>query len=111
MRAQKIDFDESKYMFFLIKVDEQLEKYNKIWEKVKKSIKKEFHIGNACNEVYLKAKIKSYKGKTNTNFHNDKIPREGSQLFCLSVNLINSVFRTGKNYQPRVFLEACKYVV
>ena len=29
---------------------------------------------------------------------------------CLSVILIDSVFRTGKNY-PQVFLEECKYVV
>ena len=27
------------------------------------------------------------------------------------VILINSVFETGKNYYPQVFLEECKYVV
>ena len=26
-------------------------------------------------------------------------------------NLIDSVFRTGKNYYPSVFLEECKYIV
>ena len=26
-------------------------------------------------------------------------------------NLINSVFRTGKNYYPKIFLEQSKYVV
>ena len=35
------DFDETKYMSFLIKNDELLEKH-KIWEKVKNIIKKEF---------------------------------------------------------------------
>ena len=40
-----------------------------------------------------------------TNFHNNKIPKEGSQLICLSVILIDSVFRTGKNYYRQVFLE------
>ena len=25
--------------------------------------------------------------------------------------MINSVFKTGKNYYPQVFLEGCKYVV
>ena len=29
----------------------------------------------------------------------------------MSVVLIDSVFRTGKNYYPRVFLEECKYAV
>ena len=61
--------------------------------------------------MYLKAKVKSYNGKINSNFHKNKILKEGSQFFCLSVILINSVFRTGKNYYPQVFLEECKYVV
>ena len=57
------------------------------------------------DEKYLKAKIKSDNGKSNTNFHNNKIPKEGSQSICLSVILIDSVFRTGNNYCPQVFLE------
>ena len=27
------------------------------------------------------------------------------------MNMIHSVFRTGKNYYPQVFLQECKYVV
>ena len=84
---------------------------NTIWEKVKNSLKKEFDSEPVYNEKYLKAKIKSYNGKISTNLHDNKIPKEGSQLICLSVILINSVFRTGKNYYPRVFLEECKFVV
>ena len=101
------DFDETKCMSFLIKDDELLEKHNEIWEKVKNNIKKEFDSKPVHNEKYLKAKIKSYNGKINTNFHNNKIPTEGSQFICLSVNLIDSVFGTSKNYYPRVFLEDC----
>ena len=63
------------------------------------------------NEKYLEANVKSYNGKINTNFHNNKILKESSQFICLSVILIDSVFRTGKNYYPQVFLEECKYVV
>ena len=62
-------------------------------------------------KISSKAKVKSYNGKINTNFHNNKIPKEGSQYICLSVILLVSVFRTGKNYYPQVFLEECKYVV
>ena len=111
MSAYRRDSDETKYMSFSIKHDELLEKYNEIWEKVKNSIKKEFDVEPVYNEKYLKAKIKSYNGKINTNFHNNKIPKEGSQFICLSVILISSVCRTGKNYYPQVFLEECKYVV
>ena len=40
MSAYRRDLDESKYMSFLIKDDELLEKYNENWEQVKTSIKK-----------------------------------------------------------------------
>ena len=82
----------------MIKDDELLGKYNEIWEKVKNNIKKEFDSEPVCNKKYLKAKVKSYNGKINTNFHNNKLPKEGSQFICLSVILIDSVFRTGKIY-------------
>ena len=74
-------------------------------------VKREFDSKLVYNEKYLKAKINSYNGKINTNLHNNKISREGSEFICLSVILIDSVFRTGKNYYPQVFLEECKYVV
>ena len=96
---------------FLIKDDELLQKYNEIWEIVKNSLKKEFDCEPVYNQKYLKAKIKSYNEKINTNFHNSKIPREGSQFIFLSVILIDPVFRTGKNYYPQVILEECKYGV
>ena len=71
-------------MSFLIKDDELSEKYNEIWEKVKNSIKKEFDSKVVYNEKYLKAKIKIYNGKINTNFHNNKIPKECFQCICMS---------------------------
>ena len=58
-----------------------------------------------------KAKIKSYNGKINTNFQNNKIPKEGSHFTCLLVILIDSVFRTGKNYYPQAFSGEKKCVV
>ena len=57
--------------FFLIKNDELLEKYNEFWEIVENSIKKEFYSEPICNVKYLKAKIKSYNGKINTDLHNN----------------------------------------
>ena len=40
MSMYRRDFDETNCMSFLIKEDELLEKYNKIWETVKNRIKK-----------------------------------------------------------------------
>ena len=73
--------------------------------------KKNFGSKPVYNEKYIKTKIKSCNGKINTNFHNDKIPKEGSQCICLSVILIDSVYKKDKNYYPQVFLEEYKYVV
>ena len=111
MSAYRKDFDETKYMSFLIKDNELLKTCNKIWKKVKNTINKEFNSDRVYNKNDLKTKTKSYNGKINTNFHNMKIPKEGSQCICLSLILIDSVFRTGNNYYPQVFLEECKYVV
>ena len=54
LSAYRKDFDETKYMSFLIK-DELLEKCNKIWEEVKNIIKKEFDSEPVYNEKYLKS--------------------------------------------------------
>ena len=67
------------------------------------NIKKEFDSKPLYNEIYLKTKIKSYNGKTNTNFHDSKTAKEGSQLIFLSVILIDSIFRKDKSYYPLVF--------
>ena len=95
---------------FFIKDDELLEKYIETWEKVKNNLKKEFDSEPVYNEKYLKAKIKSYNGNINTNFHNNKIPKEDSKCICLSVILIDSVFRAGKCYYPQSLLDDCKNV-
>ena len=79
MSAYRREFDETKYMSFLMNDEELFEKYNKTWEKVKNSLKKDFDSEPVYNKKYLKAKIKSYKGKLNTVFYNNKITNEGSQ--------------------------------
>ena len=111
MTAYRKDLDETKYMSFLVKNDTLLEKYNQIWEIFKSSLKKEFNSEPVYNEKYLKTEKNSYNGKINTNFSNNKIPKEDSQYIYLSVILIDSVSRTGKNYYLQVFLEECKCVV
>ena len=55
MSAYRKDFDETKYISFLIKDNELLKKYSEICEKVKKSLKKELDWEPAYHEKYLKA--------------------------------------------------------
>ena len=86
MTTYRKNFDETKYRSFLTKDNELLKEYKEIWKKVSDAIKKE-----------------SYKGKINTNFYNNKIPKEGSQYICLSVVLLDSIFKTDKNIILKFF--------
>ena len=87
--AYKRDFDEAKYMCFLIKFNELLEKYNEMWDKVSKVIKKGFDSDPIYNENNLKIK-KSCEGRINKNFQNDKITKTGFSLY-LSISRINGL--------------------
>ena len=84
--------------------------YHKIWNKVSNILNKRFDNKPVYDKKYLKTKIKSYEEKINTNFHVDGMPEEGSPYACLSVILINSVVKLGKNYYPQAFLEECKSI-
>ena len=85
MNAYRRDFNKTKCMSFLIKDERLRENTMKLRKKVSNIIKKEFDSELVYNEKYLKTKIKSYNGKIYTNFHNNKILKEGSQCISLSV--------------------------
>ena len=96
----------------MIKFEQLLKRYNKIWDNISKSFKKWFDNQPVCNEKYLKTKIKSYEGKTKTHFHDNGMTKiECSQCICLSVASINSVFNIGKSCYAQVVLEEFKYIV
>ena len=103
MSAYRKDFVKTKCISFLIEDDEILKKHNEISKKFENSPKKEFDSEPVYNENFLNAKIKSYNGKINTHFHDNKVQKEGFQFICLLVILIDSVFRTSNNYYPQVF--------
>ena len=96
MTAYKKDFDETKYVPFLITDDKWWRKYNEIWEKVTNIIYKELDSDPVYNKKYIKTKIKPYNGKINANFQGNKIPIEGSHFIFLSMIWIDSFLRTGK---------------
>ena len=97
-------------MSFLIEDYEMLQKYNKIWEKASNTIKKVFDSKLIDNEQYLKTKIKSCLGRIKKDLYGKDIPEEGSHAICLSVILVDSVFKNGKSYYSQVFLQ-CKYII
>ena len=53
----------------------------KFGKKLKIASKKNLIVNPLYNEKYLKVNIKSYNGKINTNFKNNKIPKKILNLF------------------------------
>ena len=101
-------FNKNKNMSSMIKDNELLKKYNKIWDRVSNCLKKQIYSEPVYNEKYLKAKIKSYESIISTNFQNDEVPRKGSLCIYLLVILIDCVFKLGENYYRQSILEECK---
>ena len=84
-------------MYFQIKDDDLLEKYNTIWDEVKADIKKEFDSEPAYNKEFLKTKMKSH-GDEVTNFYDKKNPKVDSSYTCLAVISLDSVLKKDGNY-------------
>ena len=57
-----------KNMSFFVKDDNVLDKYNEIWDKIKKKLEIKFHSMSVYDEKYLKTKVREYDGVIKTNF-------------------------------------------
>ena len=100
-------------MSFKVNDDRLLKKYTKIWGRVNILMNIEFD-GEPVyddNDKYMKAKIKSYRDKENTNFQGKKIPKENASYKCLSLIILRSVIRVNKKYYPQTLSEECKYEI
>ena len=60
-----------KNMSFIIKDDDVLDKYNEIWNKIKRKLNITFHSMPVYDEKYRKAKVREFNGVIKTNFLND----------------------------------------
>ena len=105
--------DNNKVMSFKVTDKKLLNKYNKIWEKVEELLNVKFESKPIYGEddKYVKAKIKSYKDKINTNFQRKKTTKENSSYKCLSIITLESIIKVNKKYHPQILLDECKYEV
>ena len=83
---------QTKWMYFLIKDDDLLEKYKTIWDKFSADIKKESDSDPVYNKEFLKTKIKSL-GDEVTDFYDIKIPKVDSDYTFLAVISLNSALK------------------
>ena len=56
-----------KNMSFAIKNADALDKYNEIWDKIKKTLSIKFHSMPVYDEKYIKAKVREFNGVIKTN--------------------------------------------
>ena len=83
-----------KNMSFVIKDDDVLDKYNKIWNKIKQTC---FTACLLYDENYVRAKVKEFNGVIKTNILGDEIPKDNVRYVYLACITIDSVMRMEKN--------------
>ena len=88
-------------MSFLIKDDMFLDKYNKIWGKIKGKLNIKFHSMPAYDEKYIIVKVREFNGVIKTNFSGDEIPKEDMHYTCIACITIDSVMRMEKKNYPQ----------
>ena len=96
-------------MSFVIRDDSVLDKYNKIWDKIKETLNIKFHSMSVYDEKYIKVKVREFNGVIKTNFSGDKIPEENEHYACIACITIDSVMKIEKKIYLQIYLEECKY--
>ena len=106
-------FDSNKTMSFKVTDNKLLKKYKKIWEKVGNLLNIEFDSEPVYGDVdkYIKTQIKTCRNKVNRNFQGQKVPKENASYKCISLIMLDSVFRVNKKHYPETLFKKCKYVI
>ena len=104
-------FDDSgKNMSFVTDDEEIYEKYNEIWEVVRKLLKLKFTVGPVRDEKYIIPKLKIFNKINRTPFTDNAIPIERNIYTCIPAIDIDSVLKIdNKRIYPQAYLEQCKY--
>ena len=102
--------DGGKNMSFVTDDEEICEKYNEIWEVVRKLLKLKFTVGPVQDDKYSIVKLKIFNKINKTTFTDNIIPSEKPIIIVFPAIDIDSVLRIdNKRVYPQVYLEQCKY--
>ena len=106
--------DGGKNMTFVTDNEKVYDKYNEIWEVIRKLLKVKFVVNPVRDDKFLVAKLKIFNkiNRTTCNDDNNKnnIPKERSHYICIPTIDIDSVLKIDhKRAYPQAFLEQCKY--
>ena len=101
--------DGGKNMSFVTDDKKVYEKYNEIWNVVKRLLKSKFFVNPVRDDKYIIAKVKIFKNVNMATFTNYVIPIEKTHYTCTSAIDIDSVLKIDKRAYPQAYLEQCKY--
>ena len=97
-------------MSFVTDDEEIYEKYNEIWEVVRKLLKLKLTVGPVRDDKYIIAKLKIFNRINRTTFTDNAIPIERNHYTCMPAIDIDSVLKIdNKRAYPQAYLEQCKY--
>ena len=98
-----------KNMTFATDNEKVYDKYNEIWEVIRKLLKVKFTVNPVRDDTYLVAKLKIFNRIKRTTFNNN-IPIERNHYICIPAIDIDSVLKIdNKRAYPQAYLEQCKY--
>ena len=102
-----------KNMTFVTDNEKVYDKYNEIWEVIRKLLKVKFAVNPVRDDKYLVAKLKIFNRINSTTFNNNNknnIPIERNHYICIPAIDIDSVLKIdNKRAYPQAYLEECKY--
>ena len=102
-----------KNMTFVTDNEKVYDKYNEIWEVIRKLLKVKFTVNPVRDDKYLVARLKIFNRINRTTFNNNNnnnIPIERNHYICISAIDIDSVLKIdNKRAYPQAYLEQCKY--
>ena len=102
--------NDRKNISFVTDDKEVYEKYDEIWNVVKRLLKLKFTASPIRDDKNILAKLKIFKKNNLTTFNNNNIlPMEKNHYICIPAIDIDSVLKIYKKVYPQAYLEECKY--
>ena len=101
--------DGEKNMSFVTDDKEVYEKYNEIWNVIKRLLKLKFTVSPVRHDKYILAKLKIFIKIDITTFTDNVMPIEKNHYICIPAIDIDSVLKIDKKTCPQAYLEQSKY--
>ena len=106
----KYFYNDVKNMTFVTDNEKVYDKYNEIWEVIRKLLKVKSTVNPVRDDKYLVAKLNIFNKINRATFNNNNIPIERNHYICIPAIDIDSVLKIdNKRAYPQAYLEQCKY--